>query len=965
MLPDHFDEYFHLLREESQPAWWSRAVQVARHLKMTLEAADSGEEIALRIFDGTSPGGFFVVHTPDEGYWQCDCHSREDPCLHVLASAIALKTGRTPDEGAAGEGSPLLIYELVERQGEAFIVRKLEQQNERTLLSSSLKSMFGGVQSGRVQKALPRLVNEDFVLDELFSLAGGVIKPERTEDYLRLLNRVQNLEWQKTTLQINPEPYIFSLELLSEGDGLRIRQYRDPLIVKIFSNRLVIHDGNLRTVAFPDLPPELSACGTSEGVLIRRGNIPQFVAEVVPRLKQVMAIQKGEELLPEIVSVDPRIELSMSQEGDQIAVVARLFYGNPPLAEVINDDFVSLTSQKVPLRKMAVERVLRQELRQRLHLQVGRLVNYAGDDVISFLTSSEGWDRRGLNALTKPPDSLEPEVSFENGRLKINFRDSEGQKKIDFEHAMSLFRDGRSFTGISDEGWFKIPEEWLSSYGQFMERLLDLQGKESLPAACLPALSGYFEQEAISPPEALFRYSRLFSTEADLTGSIADILSGRGVNATLRNYQLDGVKWLLSLQECDAGGILADDMGLGKTLQAISVLNGLTLVVCPTSVLSSWEEQILRFRPALEVFRYHGKDREIPATGSEGVVLTSYSILWRDREVLSGRKWDCVVLDEAQYIKNPDSQTAQAAHQLTADFRLALTGTPLENSIEDLWSQFHFVAPGLLGSRSWFQKFCESNALDKLRLLIKPFILRRTKREVAGELPEKVENTLWCEFSDAEKDLYTARLLAARQTVNASGESMASVLESLLRLRQLCCHPRLAGEQFEGVSCKLEVLVESLIQSRASGHRSLVFSQWTSMLDIVEEALTPHGFSWCRLDGSTINRKEVIDSFQTDSAIDLMLLSLKAGGTGVTLTAADHVYLLDPWWNPAVEQQAADRAHRIGQKETVFVYRLAVRQSVEEQILNLQQRKRELSDFMLESGTGNLTREELKELINL
>jgi SNF2 family DNA or RNA helicase len=370
-------------------------------------------------------------------------------------------------------------------------------------------------------------------------------------------------------------------------------------------------------------------------------------------------------------------------------------------------------------------------------------------------------------------------------------------------------------------------------------------------------------------------------------------------------------------------------------------------------VIFGWAEQARRFRPGLPVCVYHGPKRALDPDAR--LVLTSYAILRLDSDALARERWDAVVLDEAQAIKNPDSQVARAAFALAADFRMTLTGTPIENRLEELWSQMHFANPGLLGSREQFRRRHarpiadgEPGAAARLRERIRPFLLRRRKSEVAPELPPRTEAVLHCELSEAERAVYDAVRAAARADVVErlrAGGNVLEALEALLRLRQAACHSALVPGHDAETSSKLEVLLESLDEAVAEGHRALVFSQWTSLLDLVEPVLTAAGIAFSRLDGSTRER---------------------AGGTGLNLTAADTVFLLDPWWNPAVEDQAADRAHRIGQDRPVLVYRLVARDTVEERILDLQSRKRELADAALAGAdrATAITREELLALLD-
>jgi SNF2 family DNA or RNA helicase len=419
-------------------------------------------------------------------------------------------------------------------------------------------------------------------------------------------------------------------------------------------------------------------------------------------------------------------------------------------------------------------------------------------------------------------------------------------------------------------------------------------------------------------------------------------------------------------------------MGLGKTIQALAVMDKKTLVVCPKSVLFNWLAEANKFRPDLTISTYAGTRRALDT--SADVVLTSYPILRNDIDALAAVEWDMVILDESQTIKNPDSQVARAAYKLRAKWRITLSGTPVENRLDELWSQLHFTNPGLLGGRTDFQErwaepigLGDNAAAARLRERIRPFVLRRMKREVAKELPPRTDAIMYVELDDTERATYDAiRAATQREIVKLleSGGGIIAALEALLRLRQAACHTALlpngmrTGETAQS-SSKLERLMEALADAVADGHRALVFSQWTSLLDLIEPHLRAADTSFVRLDGSTVDRASVVNQFQADDGPPVMLLSLKAGGTGLNLTAADHVFLVDPWWNPAVEDQAADRTHRIGQDKPVMVYRMVARDTVEERILELQDRKRKLADAALsEAGAAaSITREDLLALL--
>jgi SNF2 family DNA or RNA helicase len=490
-----------------------------------------------------------------------------------------------------------------------------------------------------------------------------------------------------------------------------------------------------------------------------------------------------------------------------------------------------------------------------------------------------------------------------------------------------------------------------------------------LPRAALPELGALCAAlDAPMPPDL----DKLAPLVRDFAG-IPHASLPEGFTATLRHYQEQGHDWLAFLREAGLGGVLADDMGLGKTVQTIAALRGRVLVVCPRSVVYNWGDEIARFRPGLRAALYEGPKRALDRAAD--VTLTTYAILRLDAEKLAAEEWDAVVLDEAQAIKNETSQTARAAFGLKAKLRLALSGTPIENRLEELWSVMHFANPGLLGGRSDFQERYvgpitngDSSAIARLRGKIRPFVLRRMKREVLPELPPRTDSVLHVELDDAERAVYDAVRAATKKDVVAKlseGGSVLAVLEALLRLRQAACHASLVPGQTAETSSKVERLLEALVETSADGHKALVFSQWTGFLDLVEPALTAAGIAFERLDGSTRDRAGVVARFQDDAGPPVMLVSLKAGGTGLNLTAADHVFLLDPWWNPAVEDQAADRAHRIGQERPVMVYRMVAKDTVEERIFALQEKKRALADVALGGAdhAGGITREDLLALL--
>jgi SNF2 family DNA or RNA helicase len=465
----------------------------------------------------------------------------------------------------------------------------------------------------------------------------------------------------------------------------------------------------------------------------------------------------------------------------------------------------------------------------------------------------------------------------------------------------------------------------------------------------------------------------------DFSG-IRQIEPPTGLNAELRAYQREGLSWLQFLREYQLGGILADDMGLGKTVQTLAHvllekeagrLDKPALVIAPTSLVGNWQREAAQFTPALRVLALHGVQRKqhFSAMAGHDLIVTTYPLLSRDREALLAQEFHLLVLDEAQNIKNARTQAAQLVQQIKSRHRLCLTGTPMENHLGELWSQFHFLQPGLLGDERQFKKLyrlpIEKNGDDDRRAhlirRIAPFILRRTKGQVMKELPPKTEIVRSVALAGAQRDLYETVRLAMNDKVRAAvasrglSSSHIVVLDALLKLRQICCDPRLlkleAAEKAAGESAKLTLLMDILPEMLEEGRRVLLFSQFTSMLELIEAELNERGIHYLKLTGETQNRTALVERFQRGES-PLFLISLKAGGVGLNLTAADTVIHYDPWWNPAVENQATDRAHRIGQDKPVFVYKLVIEGSVEEKIMAMQLRKAELAAGILDGAAA-------------
>ncbi len=450
-----------------------------------------------------------------------------------------------------------------------------------------------------------------------------------------------------------------------------------------------------------------------------------------------------------------------------------------------------------------------------------------------------------------------------------------------------------------------------------------------------------------------------------------------GLQTPLRDYQHTGLNWLQFLRTSQFSGVLADDMGLGKTIQTLAHLQyekeqgrltHASLIVAPTSLVGNWFEESARFTPDLKVLIFHGTDRHRDNFDDYDLIISTYGLIQRDKLRFLDYKFYYLILDEAQFIKNARTKTTQIVQQLRASHRLCLTGTPVENHLGELWSLFHFLMPGLLGDAKQFRQFfrvpIEKNAdverRDLLARRVQPFMLRRTKNQVARELPAKTEMTRMIELTGTQRDLYEAIRMTMEKKVREAiakqglGKSQIVLLDALLKLRQICCDPQLLSlpeaAMAHGNSAKLDTLMELLDNLMEEGRSVLVFSQFTSMLALIEKQLIERKYGYLKLTGQTHNRQDLVRRFQHGEA-PIFLISLKAGGTGLNLTRADTVILYDPWWNPAVQDQATDRSHRIGQENPVFVYKLITTGTVEEAILAIQEKKRALFDGILANKT--------------
>jgi superfamily II DNA or RNA helicase len=997
-VADAFAPLLAAVRKACLSAPWSQGVKLAR------EGAVFGDErrgdtVTARV---RTPGQVVapsVTLYPDDGEWACDCESPVDPCAHVAAAVIALNQRGEESSAAVATPAPTtapparpvarMRYRLERKDGGLALRRMVvrpdgtEELLRLSLASPAARALAGGALAP---------THEDLAVDRIVGgRQPGWFPADRVADIFGELASAE-VRLDGETVKTSREVLVPRAVVRDLDDGVVLTIERDPRVTEVVVAGIARSGDTLHALGEMDLT----------GILLERlplkrrfspGQLGQLVSEVLPGIEKRIPVEIKTRRLPRAGGATrPRLHIELGQKQHTLTVTASVVYGDPPDARIVDGKLVML-GERVPTRDEAMERALTTRLRDELHLVPGRSVDFDGVDAVRFAQKLQAWKGGGAEAATREifrAGTLVPRLRIEDDRFDVSFDlevapdgaangdeaaghdgGSRGPpQRADAAAVIRAWRDGLPLVPLDGGGWAPLPGDWLDRYGARIADLLSAKRDDGkVETAALPALVELCDELDHPRPAGYGRLAPLIEgferiPEATLPGDLG---------AELRHYQHQGVSWLCFLRDAGLGAVLADDMGLGKTLQALCALRGHTLVVCPRSVVHNWAEEIRRFRPGLRVATYHGTRRAIDAEAD--VTLTTYAILRLDAEALSERRWDTVILDEAQAIKNPDSQVARAAYELDAGFRMALSGTPVENRLDELWSQLHFTNRGLLGGRSAFdERFAkpiaggEPGAAERLRRKIRPFVLRRLKKEVAPELPPRIEAVLYCELEEQERNVYEAVRAATRKEVVtrlAEGGSVLAALEALLRLRQAACHPSLVPGQFAATSAKIDRLVGVLADAAADGHKALVFSQWTSLLDLVEPHLQREGIAFLRLDGSTRDRGAVVAGFQDDKGPPVMLISLKAGGTGLNLTAADHVFLLDPWWNPAVEDQAADRAHRIGQDKPVMVYRLVAKDTVEEGILALQDRKRQLAEAALGAAgqAAAITREDLLALL--
>ncbi len=966
MTTSRLERIFRKVREACDPSSWSRGVEYARAGEIVQEQVGE-DEVVVRIAARRSGINPKVILYLDDAEWECDCAGPKDPCEHVAGAVIATrqaeKDGSDLSQTAGKPGR--IVYRFLRSAGSLWFERGVLVGDRFELLEATLDA----VQSGRVRGPAFLSTRADLEAEvALGTRRRGRLDRASVRRVFKALARCEEVRLEGEPVRVSLDEVLPQVVLEDRGEGFVLSLRDNPVIGERFDGGVVLCGRTLQ----PEGSLPLTGRETEElsrGKLFNQSDAAELVTEILPALRRRFDVDVRTVRLPDTVVEKPRAVLETGREGDRMSVMARIVYGDPPRATVESGRLIPLAG-KLPLRDEPEEKRLSERLGKLFGLAPGVRELLDPVQAIGFNSRLERWKGEvqgdGHQAFFPAPPVL-PRLDLQGDRFDLTFRSGAGTASA--EAVARAFRSGVPLVELDSGGWAELPADWLSRFGDTIVDLLAARDSEgAVPPSIIPDLARLCRELDQPPPPSFERLAVLLE---DFDG-IPRATLNPGLEAVLRPYQQVGVNWLCFLRDAGLGAMLADDMGLGKTLQALCAVTGRTLVVGPTSVVHNWADEAKKFRPELSVCVYHGSARDLDR--SADLTLTSYALLRLDRERLQAVHWDTVVLDEAQAIKNPESQVAQAAFGLTARFRITMSGTPVENRLEDLWSQFHFLNRGLLGGLQDFTGRTirpmadgDDQAAQRLRDRIRPFFLRRLKRDVAPELPPRTDLVLHSELDEGERDLYDAMRASTLEEVVArldQGGSVIAALEALLRLRQAACHPALLPGQSADTSSKVRVLVGALDTVAADGHKALVFSQWTSMLDLVEPHLDRAGIRYTRLDGSTRDRAGVVATFQGRDGPTVFLISLRAGGTGLNLTAADHVFLMDPWWNPAVEDQAADRAHRIGQDRPVLVYHMVAENTVEERILELQEKKRDLAEAATGAGAGGgLTRDDLLALL--
>jgi superfamily II DNA or RNA helicase len=897
------------------------------------------------------------------------------------------------------------------------IVNIINEYNERNLFSlysrdKSVKEFLSNITPDRIERFIRPYIERRLI--KCFKIAREENIPvyyQKTksvmlhpEDLLDLgsENAEPVFRFSRTEEQTT---YSLSLEIT----GKQIDLTKSAIDILCTSPCVIREDNRILFVSNIDgskLRPFIS----KEYILIpKKTELKYFSSFVLNTINNFKVEGKGFEIIEFIPDREACLQLDMDLKGLPVLILTYNYPGNKIFASEPRQTFTIFDNNDGQFVFRKYNRQLQWEKDCRVRLE--ELSFYSEDDISFFSSSSDGKNGNALYSLIEAVNFNYQELTEAGFVLSTRLRINYNFKPVSIELSSTLINDWFDLKAVVKIGEWEIPftrfrKNIVSGIREFE---LPDGTVAVLPEAWFPRYKNIFEFGK-SDEDIIKLHKQHFSLLSDTPGNegkpaferlgrllipehLPELDPPKGLNCTMRNYQAEGLNWLNFLQTAGLGGCLADDMGLGKTIQTLALLqynkenitsgrsgdenteltlfsrseSRLTsLIVVPASLIYNWEKEIKKFVPGMAAYSHKGNQRKKSASwfGNFDIVISSYHTVRQDIDLLATFQFHYIILDESQTIKNPGSAVYRTITRLKSSFKLVLTGTPVENSLTDLWSQLNFVNPGLLGDLSFFrrefanpiEKEGDDSQEDKLRNIIKPFILRRTKEMVAGDLPPVTEQTVYCDMTEEQHKLYEEEKSAVRNSIFKSIEttgvekSAIVVLQGLMKLRQISNHPLMAYEDYNSGSGKFETVMQDMESVISEGHKILVFSSFVKHLTLYATELAKKRIRFSLLTGATTDREKTVNAFQDNPDIRIFLISLKAGGVGLNLTSADYVFILDPWWNPASEVQAMNRAHRIGQDKNVFVYRYITTNTIEEKITRLQEKKSKLADTFIASN---------------
>ncbi|SDK18849.1 DEAD/DEAH box helicase [Natronincola ferrireducens] len=882
------------------------------------------------------------------------------------------------------------IIELIEELYEH------EKTLERNFYYKKRESLFKGKRVELTDKALKRFL--------------GLLQSQAPTSEEGIKVKIFNNEYNNIKIYEGQIPLSFHLDQQEENMFFKM-EYEGPLIPLVKDGEYFFTKDGICRIGEEirrDLLPFYQMLGDnpSSKIPIDKEEQEAFLSEVYPVIKGLGRVETNKKLDERINTAPLKIEVYFDRSDNKITADVRFLYGTTTIYPFNPNEGEKEKSNRVVLRDIQGERRALSFFENRDFKVKNNKIYLDNEDSIYALVYEDLEELQKLGEVYYSEDFKAIEikrVSSFQGAFRLNLEenllefhfDIEDVEEDELREVFKSLRQKKKYYRLKNGSFIPLEEKALMDIGELMDRLDIVEKDFHNKAIKIPKSKALYIDDIINEKGLDFvkrhkdfkRFVENVKEYQEVQYPLPETLKG-----ILRNYQLQGFQWLKSLSQYGLGGILADDMGLGKTLQVLTYLvsegeekgGAPSLVIAPTSLVYNWVAEIEKFTPQLKAIAIVGSKSErvekIEALHGYDVVVTSYPLMRRDGELYEQYSFRCCILDEAQHIKNPFSQNAKAVKDIKAEYYFALTGTPIENSLTELWSIFDFVMPGYLSSHHRFKNRFEKPivgendkaALRDLGRMIRPFILRRMKKDVLLDLPEKIESKIIGDLTTEQKKLYVAYLKKIKGELqeeikeNGFEKSQIKILAALTRLRQICCHPALFMEDYRGGSGKLEILQEIIEDTLKGGHRMLLFSQFTSMLKIIRPVLEELGIDYHYLDGATPmeERGYLVKSFNEGKG-KIFLISLKAGGTGLNLTGADTVIHFDPWWNPAIEDQASDRAYRMGQKNKVHVMKLITKGTIEEKIFKLQEKKKEMINAVIQPGETLLNKMSQKELMEL